>query len=122
MAEALDLIGGSLVAAGAILAVIGAIGMLRFPDVYTRIHAASVTDTGGASLMLLGLCFISGLNLETLKLGVIWVFILLSSPAASHALANAAFSSSHAPWAPGSFRIIKGVSAQAATKPGERGP
>jgi multicomponent Na+:H+ antiporter subunit G len=117
MADALNLIGGSLVVAGAILVVIGAIGMLRFPDVYTRIHAASVTDTGGASLMLLGLCFISGLSLTTLKLGVIWIFILLSSSAAAHALANAAFSSSHTPWV-GSFRIVKAQE----PKPGGRRP
>lgn len=114
MADVLHLVGGGLAVAGAILAVIGAVGMLRFPDVYTRIHAAGVTDTGGASLMLLGLCLMSGFSLATLKLGVIWIFILLSSPAASHALANAAFSSSHSPWV-SSFRIIKSASQ---TKPG----
>jgi multicomponent Na+:H+ antiporter subunit G len=104
--EALHLFGGGVAIAGAILVVIGAVGMLRFPDVYTRIHAASVTDTGGATLVLLGLCIVSGLSLETLKLAIIWVFILLTSPAASHALADAAFSSGHTPWA-GAFRIVR---------------
>lgn len=106
MADALHLIGGGFAVAGAILAVIGAIGMLRFPDVYTRIHAASITDTGGASLILLGLCLFSGFSLVTMKLVFIWGFIMLSSPAAAHALANAAFSSGHAPWM-SSFRIVK---------------
>jgi multicomponent Na+:H+ antiporter subunit G len=116
MLDALDLAGGSMAVAGGILAVIGAIGMLRFPDVYTRIHAASITDTGGAGLMLLGLCLISGFSLVTLKLAIIWVFIMLSSPAAAHALANAAYSSGHTPWI-GSFRIVR-TSPEA--KPGGR--
>ena len=106
MAEALHLIGSGVTIAGAVLVVVGAIGMLRFPDVYTRIHAASITDTGGASLMLLGLCLVSGLTMVTLKLAIVWVFIMLSSPAAAHALANAAYSSGHAPWMH-SFRIVK---------------
>jgi multicomponent Na+:H+ antiporter subunit G len=81
--------------------------MLRFPDVYTRIHAASVTDTGGATLTLLGLCLLAGLTVTTVKLVLVWVFILLTSPAAANALANAAFSSGHAPWI-GGFRILRG--------------
>jgi multicomponent Na+:H+ antiporter subunit G len=115
VADALYLAGGGIAIAGAILVVIGAIGMLRFPDVYTRIHAASITDTGGAGLMLLGLCLISGLSFTTLKLVIIWIFILLTSPAAAHALANAAFSSSHTPWV-GAYRIMRGSS----DGPGER--
>jgi multicomponent Na+:H+ antiporter subunit G len=93
--------GGGLVAAGALLAVIGAIGVLRFPDVYTRIHAASITDTGGAGLVILGLGLLAGLTPVTLKLLLIFVFILLTTPAAANALANAAFSSGHPPWSNG---------------------
>ena len=98
---------GGLVAAGALLAVIGAIGVLRFPDVYTRIHAASITDTGGATLILLGLSLIAGWSMETLKLVVAWFFLLLTTPVAAHALGNAAFSAGHAPWI-GQFKIVKG--------------
>jgi multicomponent Na+:H+ antiporter subunit G len=94
-------IGGGFVAAGALLSIIGALGVLRFPDVFTRIHAASITDTGGASLVILGLALIAGLEPLTLKLLLIWVFIMLTTPAAAHALANAAFCSGHAPWAGG---------------------
>lgn len=106
MADALFWAGGGLAAAGALLALIGALGVLRFPDVYTRIHAASITDTGAATLVVLGLCLISGLSLVTLKLVLVWVFIMLTSPVAANALANAAYSAGHTPWI-GSFRIMQ---------------
>jgi multicomponent Na+:H+ antiporter subunit G len=106
MADPLVWTGGGFVVAGALLSLIGAIGVLRFPDVYTRIHAASITDTGGASLAIIGLCLIAGLSIETAKLVLVWAFIMLTSPVAAHALVNAAFSSGHAPWI-GSFRIMR---------------
>ncbi len=101
MPDTLHLAGGGLVAAGALLAIIGALGVLRFPDVFTRIHAASITDTGGASLVILGLGLIAGLTPLTLKLLLVWVFIILATPAAANALANAAFGSGEAPWRSG---------------------
>jgi multicomponent Na+:H+ antiporter subunit G len=101
MPETLHLVGGGFVAAGALLAAIGALGVLRFPDVFTRIHAASITDTGGASLVILGLCLIAGLTPLTLKLLLVWVFVMLATPAAANALANAAFSSGETPWTAG---------------------
>lgn len=99
-------IGGSLVLLGALLAVVGALGVLRFPDVYTRIHAASITDTSAATLVLLGLGLMSGDGLVALKLGLVWIFVMLTGPTASHALAHAAHASGHAPWI-GAFRIMK---------------
>jgi multicomponent Na+:H+ antiporter subunit G len=106
MSDVLDWIGGGFVLAGALLSILGAAGVWRFPDMYTRLHAASITDTGGASLMILGLCLISGLSLETLKLVFIWAFIMLTTPAAANALANAAFSSDHHPRI-GNFQIMR---------------
>jgi multicomponent Na+:H+ antiporter subunit G len=106
MADALLWTGGGFCALGALLAILGAVGVLRFPDVYTRIHAASITDTGAASLMILGLCLIAGLSLVTLKLVLVWVFIMLTSPVAANALANAAYSAGHTPWI-GGFRIMQ---------------
>lgn len=115
MTDALPLVGGGFAIAGVLLVLLGAIGVLRFPDVYTRIHAASITDTGGASLMILGLCLIAGLSPVTLKLVIAWAFIMVTSPAAAHALANAAFSSGHSPWI-GSFRIMREGGKQAGAK------
>lgn len=109
MGDALPWIGGGLVVAGTLLTLVGSVGVLRFPDVYTRIHAASVTDSGGASLVLLGLGLLSGLTMETLKLGFAWAFIMLTTPAAANALANAAFSAGHKPRI-GAFQFVGGVS------------
>lgn len=106
MADIFSLVGGGLAIAGALIVLLGTLGVLRFPDVYTRIHAAGITDTGGATLMIIGLGLISGLQMVTLKLVLVWVFILLTSPAAANALANAAYSSGHSPWI-GSFRIMR---------------
>jgi multicomponent Na+:H+ antiporter subunit G len=76
---------------GSVFIIIGGLGLLRLPDFYTRIHAASITDTVGAWLVLLGLMLQAGLNLVMVKLLLILVFLLLTSPLASHALAKAAF-------------------------------
>ena len=101
MPDTLHIVGGGFVAAGALLAIVGAIGVLRFPDVFTRVHAASITDTGGASLVILGLGLIAGLTPLTVKLVLVWVFIMLATPAAANALTNAAFGSGEPPWKAG---------------------
>lgn len=105
MADALHWIGGGFIVAGALLSILGAVGVLRFPDVYTRIHAASLTDTGGATLMLLGMGFFSPFGLVTLKLLLVWGFVMLTSPAAANALANAAFGAGLRPRI-GTFQIM----------------
>ena len=78
---------------GGFFAVVGGIGLLRLPDVYTRLHAAGVTDTLGAGLMLLGLMFQGGLSQVTIKLILILVFMVFTSPTSTHALARAALHS-----------------------------
>jgi len=83
-------LGALLCLGGGILCVIGTVGVLRFPDIYTRLHAASITDTSGAGLVLIGMMLISPGWLVISKLFAICVFIFLTSPTASHALANAA--------------------------------
>jgi multicomponent Na+:H+ antiporter subunit G len=76
--------------AGGLFSVVGAIGLVRLPDVYTRMHGASVTDTLGAGLILLGLVLQAGLTLVAVKLLFLAVFIFFASPAATHALVRAA--------------------------------
>lgn len=68
----------------------GTIGVLRLPDFYTRIHAAGMTDTLGAEMILLGLIIQAGFSQMTLKLLMISFFLLLTSPTATHAVAHAA--------------------------------
>jgi len=79
------------VAAGSIFVLIGGLGLLRLPDFYTRIHAAGITDTMGAWLILIGLMFQAGWTLVTIKLVMLAFFLAATSPLASHALAKAAF-------------------------------
>lgn len=93
MALALEIVSWALLLTGSAFAVIGGIGMLRLPDFYTRMHGASITDTMGAGLILIGLMIPAGLSLVTVKLILILAFILFTSPTASHALAKAALGS-----------------------------
>jgi len=85
-----DLLSWFCLILGGLLGIIGGIGLHRFPDFYTRMHAAGTTDTLCAAFILLGLAFQAGFSLVTFKLFFIFVFIFLTSPTASHSLANAA--------------------------------
>ena len=78
---------------GALFLLVGAIGVLRFPDFYTRLHAVSVCDTLGAGLVLVGLMLQGGFSLVTVKLLLIFYFMVFSGPTAVHALAQAALQS-----------------------------
>lgn len=86
----IDWIAGLIMLVGAVFVVIGAVGVMRMPDLYTRLHAASVTETLGAALVLIGLMVYTGWNLSTFKLFAILLFLLFTAPVASYALANAA--------------------------------
>ena len=86
----LDILSWICLCLGGALGILGGIGMHRFPDFYTRLHAAGTTDTLSAALFLLGLGLQAGLTLASFKLFLIFVFIFFTSPTASHSLANAA--------------------------------
>jgi len=75
---------------GGLLGVVGGIGFHRFPDFYTRLHAAGTTDTLCAVFILLGLGLQAGFSLDAFKVFLIFVFLFFTSPTASHAVANAA--------------------------------
>jgi multicomponent Na+:H+ antiporter subunit G len=90
MEIALNIATWILLGTGSVFAVIGGIGLLRLPDLFSRMHAGGVTDTMGAGLVLTGLMFQSGINLVTLKLVLILGFFLIASPTAAHALARSA--------------------------------
>jgi len=76
---------------GSFLCLSGGVGLIRFPDFYTRMHAVGVTDTLGAGMILIGLMLQNPEGLVELKLLLILVMTLFISPVASHALAKAAF-------------------------------
>ena len=91
--QIIDLASWALLILGGLLGLTGAIGLLRFPDFYTRAHAAGVTDTLCATSILAGLMLQAGLTLVTAKLVFILLFLLLTSPTATHALTKAALHS-----------------------------
>jgi multicomponent Na+:H+ antiporter subunit G len=75
---------------GGFACIVGAVGLLRMPDLFTRMHAASLVDTVGAGFVLLGLALQAGPTLVTVKLAIIGMLIFFTSPTATHALARAA--------------------------------
>ncbi len=70
---------------------IGAIGMLRFPDFYTRVHAATMVTIGGVCFSLLLIAASTFWSIYTLKTVIIVIFMLFTSPVIAHALANTAY-------------------------------
>ena len=100
MALVLDILSWIFLLSGSCFALIGGIGILRMPDLFTRFHAAGITDTMGAGLILTGLMFQAGLTLVTLKLILILAFVWFSSPVSTYALSRAALASGQEPfWA-----------------------
>ncbi|MDA0304787.1 MAG: monovalent cation/H(+) antiporter subunit G [Proteobacteria bacterium] len=86
----LEIISFALMGLGAIMLVIGGVGIIRLNDVFSRMHAVGIIDTLGAGAVLAGLMIQAGLGIVTIKLMLIVVFILFTSPTATHALARAA--------------------------------
>jgi multicomponent Na+:H+ antiporter subunit G len=86
----LDTASWALLGAGGAACLVGAFGMLRMPDFYTRVHAASLTETVGAGFVLLGLMLQAGWSPVAAKLAIIGLLVFFTSPVASHALARAA--------------------------------
>ena len=87
-----------LLLVGSVFTLIGSIGIVRMPDVFTRLHAAGITDTLGAVGVLLGLALKAGFSLLLVKLLLMLVFLLLLNPTACHALARAALHGLRRPW------------------------
>ena len=85
-----DIISWALFLVGGFAVVVGALGLVRFPDFYTRLHAAGVTDTAGAELIVLGMLLQAPNWLVATKLVFIGIFLGLTSPVATHAIAHAA--------------------------------
>ncbi len=86
----IDIASGLLLALGSALGVIGGLGIHRFPDFYTRLHALGITDTLCAFAILAGLALQAGLSFVSVKLLLIFVFLVFTSPTASYALGNGA--------------------------------
>ena len=86
----LDLFSWAAILMGVFFMVTGALGLVRLPDVFTRLHGAGMTDTMGAGFIILGLGLQAGLSVTTARLVLILLFLWFTSPIATHALAKAA--------------------------------
>ncbi len=86
----LSIIGWILLTLGSFFCFVGALGLIRFPDFYSRVHAAGVLDSLGAILVLAGLMTQTQDFLVIIKLMLILVFMIITGPTAVHALARAA--------------------------------
>ena len=86
----LDIVSSILLIAGVFFGISGAIGLFRFPDFFTRVHSASVTDSLASILIISGLLLHTSFDLNTAKLLFILIFLMIASPTSSHALAKSA--------------------------------
>ena len=94
----LDIMSWILLGIGTLFLLIGAVGLIRLPDFFSRMHAAGLIDTLGAGLILAGLMIEAGWSLNLAKLVLILLFLLFTSPTSSHALAHAALVHGLKPW------------------------
>ena len=87
----MEYVGYIFIAIGIFFVLTGSFGVLRFPDFFTRLHPAGVTDSLGAPLCILGLMFIDGFTIISAKLFVLAIILFLTCPTACHAIAKAAY-------------------------------
>ena len=94
----LEIVGTIFIALGGLTMLVGALGVVRFPDFYTRLHAAGKGDTLGQALVLFGLLFVAGFSFDAFKLCVIIFFVLILNSTATHGLARAGWLAGLRPW------------------------
>jgi len=98
MEMAVHVLGIGFLLAGVVFALIGSIGVLRLPDFYTRMHAASKLDTMSLGLCMVGLAILHGPDLNAVKLLLIFLFASIANPAAANALGRSAVRAGLEPW------------------------
>lgn len=89
----INLLGGIFILGGLFFFLVGTIGIIRFPDVLSRIHAAAKCDTLGALLCLTGLIIFNGFNMSSLKILLVLVFVWVTNPTATHLIGKAVYKS-----------------------------
>jgi monovalent cation/proton antiporter, MnhG/PhaG subunit len=98
MIDIVNIISWVLILIGSFFSIVGAIGVLRLPDFFTRLHAAGLTDTIGAWGILIGLMLQCDTFINFIKIILILIFIFFTCPTGTHALARAALASNLKPW------------------------
>ena len=98
METALDVLSSISIVTGLFFMLVGTVGILRMPDVFTRLHAAGMTDTMGAGFLILGMCLQAGIGLVLVRLVIVYAFLMLTSPISTYALARAALAGGVEPY------------------------
>jgi len=93
-----QLIGNGAVVIGIIFFISGTIGLLRFPDIYTRLHALTKADNVGLGFVVMGLAIQAHDMWAVARLILIWFLVLLASTTAAHLVARTALRSGIKPW------------------------
>ena len=91
MAMLVDVLSGLFIALGVIALLIGSLGLVRLPDLFSRTHAVGMMDTAGAGFIILGLIIHEGFTLVSVKLALVGIFLFFTSPIATHAVAQVAY-------------------------------
>jgi len=102
---AIDVISTVFLAAGSLIMIIGTVGLLKFPDFYTRLHATGKCDTLGQILIIVGCMIYEGFTFITIKLLLVSAFYLLAGPASTHAQMKAAYVTGLPVWKKGDKRM-----------------
>lgn len=93
-----EVIAAIFIIGGIIFFLGSAIGMLRLPDFYTRIHASGNSETLGSTLAFIGLMIYEGPTLTSLKMAFVFLLVFMANPIGSHILSKAAYKSGHPVW------------------------
>jgi multicomponent Na+:H+ antiporter subunit G len=105
----LPYLSGFSLAIGTLALVVGSLGLIRLPDVFSRIHAVGMMDTAGVGFIVLGMMIHEGFSLISVKLAAVAVFLFFTSPIATHAVAQVAHKSGFSPVATGAATSAKKV-------------
>ncbi len=89
---------GVIISLGIFFLLVGSIGLIRLPDFYARTHATGKADTLGIMLVIFGLILTQGFSINSVKLLIVIIFVALTNPTATNALARAAFFRRQRPW------------------------
>ena len=95
------IIANTFIALGLMFMFFGVVGLLRFPDLYTRLHPAGKAGTAGVLSLFIGLVIYSGFSQFSLRIILIALFIIITSPVASHTIARGAVEAGIKPWTKG---------------------
>jgi len=104
MLSIIEIVSTVFIVAGLFFMTTGAIGLLRFPDFYTRLHATGKCDTLGEVLVIVGCIIYQGWSFISIKLFFLMVFIFIANPVGTHALMKAAYVTGVKPWKKGDER------------------